>query len=251
MAQITEEPSDDQFTVPISITLSVPLDKARQIIKAFQQNFAQQFASKLNTLSLKDMMKTKNPYLYRSTGITTCDQLVTRAFNDYVSASVETYYGPFFEAVARIMSGGVKPAGGGEIDLDIRDRGDVILYVIKSGPKGFNKSSRTRALQELRSAESRLRQDGLRVEKRIAFAYGRKRTTDREGIRYLASKEFWREITGDTNFYSKFLDACNLLAPLYAADVDVARQRLLDEAQSLFCDGDRVDWRKVLKLISG
>ena len=251
MADVASRDSGDRPSDDVARALAVSNEKARRIIEAFQRHFAKPFASKLQYLTLKQMIKTKNPYLYRSAGISTCSELVSRAFDDYVSSSVETYYGPFFEAVARIISGGVKPVGGGEIDLDIRYDGVAALYVIKSGPKGFNKSSRTRALQELRSAESKLSQDKLRVEKRIAFAYGRKRTTDREGVRFLASRQFWHEISGDERFYSKLLDACAALAPLYAADVHAPRMRLLAEAKKLVCVGEKINWNKVLHLISG
>jgi hypothetical protein len=127
----------------------------------------------------------------------------------------------------------------------------AVLYVIKSGPKGFNKSSRTRALQELRSAESKLTQDKWHVEKKVAFAYGRRKTVVREGVVFLASKDFWREIGGDADFYKKFLRMCELLAPLYRADMQAPFDALLKDAQGLFCQGRKVDWDALLALVSG
>jgi hypothetical protein len=244
-------PDEDDISGGLVRLLGVDSARSKRIIEAFREHFAKPFAGRLAEITLAEMMKTKNPYLYRSVGISTCQALIERAFNDYASSSAETYYGQFFEAVARIMSGGIKPVGGGEIDLDIRYNGVVELYVIKSGPKGFNKSSRSKAVQELESAEGKLRQDKLRVEKYIVYAYGRKRTTVQRGIVHLASKEFWSRITRDDGYYLKLLDACHILAPLYAADVAEPLKRLLIEAAELFCDGDAIDWARVLKLISG
>lgn len=226
-------------------------EQSERLVTEFEVTFAKPFAQRLQSLTMKEIIQRKNPYLYRASGIRTCEELVKRAFDDYVSASVEGDFGPFFEGVARILSGGVKPAVGGEVDLDVRSGDVATLYAIKSGAYGFNSSSFDKAKRDLNSAESRLRQDRLRTEKKIAFAYGRKKTTFAEGIERLASKDFWARLSGDDSFYAKLLDACEYLAPLYQADMDAPRDQLLREARSLFCRGHDIDWAKVLKLISG
>src|SRR5207245_3433188 len=122
---------------------------------------------------MKTIIRNKNPYLYRASRISTCEEIVRRAFQDYVSASLEGDFGKFFEAVARIASGGIKPGLGGEVDLDVRASENLAsLYAIKSGPKGFNSSSYAKARDDLNSAERRLRQDNVRTDKKVAFAYG-------------------------------------------------------------------------------
>lgn len=248
--------ASDLTTDRVADILGIAKEKAELIVLAFTEEFVEPLAVKLRSLSIKKIIATKNPYLYRSSGITSCEDLVDRAFSDYVSSSVETYYGSFFEAIARIVSGGVKPATGGEIDLDIRRHATKIaeLYAIKSGPKGFNSSSMKRAIEELNSAARRLRQDGWRTDKFIIAAYGRKtRGKPRGDIEVLSSKEFWERISNDPDFYTKLLAACAQLSPLYNANLDLEepREMLMGEAYDLFCDGDEVDWPKVLKLISG
>jgi hypothetical protein len=200
---------------------------------------------------MRDIIKGKNPYLYRASGIRTCDDLVRRVLVDYGSASVEGDFGKFFETVAQVASGGVKPAGGGEVDLDIRIDGVARLYAIKSGAKGFNSSSYDKAKRDLNSAERRLRQDRVRTEKKIAFAYGRKTTSFREGIEHMASKDFWAEVSGDADFYEKLLRACDALAYLYTADMRAPYDGLLAEAHHLFCKDNEIDWERILKLVSG
>ncbi len=248
---MAQELDRDELTLRVCHALSVDHKKAQQIVDNFETFFIKRLVDKLNGLSLRDFIKTKNPYLYRASGIKTCGELVNRAFRDYVSASVETYFGPFFEAVARAMSGGVKPTGGGEIDLDLRYNGHADLIVIKSGPKGFNKSSRHRAYQELASAAGKLGQDDFVVHKLVGYAYGRKRTRTLGDVTHLSSKDFWLRVTGDESFYHKLLDACAFMAPLYNADLEAPRRRLLEQAQALFCEGDRIDWRKLLTVVSG
>ncbi|MBI2886839.1 MAG: hypothetical protein HYY02_06490 [Chloroflexi bacterium] len=200
---------------------------------------------------MREIIRDKNPYLYRASGVNTCQEIVQRALQDYISASVENNFGAFFEAVARIFSGGVKPVGGGEVDLDVRKADVAFLYAMKSGSKGFNSSSYDKARRDLLSAERRLRQDKVRTEKRIAFAYGKRQETDKDGIIQLTSKAFWGEVSGDPLFYKKLLNACALLSPLYTADLQAPYDRLLEEAHSLFCEEDGINWDKVLKLVFG
>ncbi len=221
-----------------------------KVIEAFQATIATPLAKKMHTLKMKEIIRNKNPYLYRASGVNTCSDLVERAFHDFISSSRENYSGPFFEAIAQIFSGGIKPVNGGEVDLDVRRGDTAYLYAMKSGAKGFNSSSYDKAKRDLLTAERRLRQDRIKTEKRIAFAYGKRRETDKDGIIQLTSKEFWAEISGDPEFYRKLLDACGLMSHLYTVDIQAPYSALLDEAHALFCDGDSVDWNRVLKLVS-
>lgn len=240
------------ITEEVAAVCGLPYEKAEALVAHFEEFFAKPFAAKLLSLHINDIIRNKNPYLYRASGIETCEQLVSRAFNDYVSSSVEGYFGPFFEAVARVISGGVKPPKGGEVDLFIKLDGTVRLYVIKSGSKGFNSSSYDKAKRDIDSAEARLWQDKVTTEKRISFAYGRRaKTSMKGGIVHLSSKDFWAELSGDPNFYKKLLDVCALLAPLYVADMQAPLADLLKEAQESFCEGDSVNWDKVMALVSG
>ena len=246
-----KKPSLHDVGSKVAQQLGVSEAKGRRIAKAFDDTFARPFAAKLQSVTLKDILKKKNPYLYRASGVKSCRDLVNRAYADYSSASVEGFFGQFLEAVARIVSGGIKPAGAGEIDLDKRREDRAYLYAIKSGPSAFNSSSLKKAQEQLLTAESKLSQDDVVAIKTIACAYGRKRTTHRGGIRYMASKDFWGEVSGDPDFYSKLLEACDELRSLYAADVEEPRKRLLEEARDAFCSGSDIDWSSVLKQASG
>lgn len=244
----------DRTEISRQVARITGLDEARakRLVDEFELTFARPFALKLLGLKMRAIIRNKNPYLYRASGLRTCEDLVRRAFQDYVSASVEGYFGPFFESVARVVSGGVKPVGGGEVDLDVRVGDTARLYAIKSGSKGFNSSSYDKARRDLESAERRLWQDRVRVVKKIAFAYGKRGKTElKGGIEHLSSKDFWAELSGDERFYAKLLEVCAFLAPLYTADMEAPFANLLREAHDLFCSDNAIDWDKVLALVSG
>jgi hypothetical protein len=225
---------------------------AEDVVSEFERLVSKPIAARLKGLKLKKIIQNKNPYLYRVSGIVSCEDIVRRAYQDYVSASLEGDFGKFFEAVARIASGGVKPVGGGEVDLDVRVGDNLArLYAIKSGSKGFNSSSHAKAVDDLNSAERRLRQDNVKTDKKIAFAYGRRTGSFAAGIDTLSSKDFWSEVSGDPDFYKKLLAVCAALAPLYQADIESPLEALFQEAHRLFCTGDVIDWGKILELVSG
>ena len=75
------------------------------------------------------------------------------------------------------------------------------MYTIKSGPGGYNSSIEAKARLDLGHAEQRLRQDRVTTHKKMAYAYGRRKTNFKDGIEKLASKDFWHELSGDEEFY--------------------------------------------------
>ena len=231
--------------------ISVGIERSLKVVEEFEVTFTTPIIEKLSNLKMREIVRRKNPYLYRASGVSTCEELVNRAFTEYTSTLGENYFGSFFESVARIISGGVKPASGGEIDLDVRRDNDAYLYTIKSGPGGYNSSIEAKARLDLGHAEQRLRQDRVTTYKKMAYAYGRRKTSFKDGIEKLASKDFWHELSGDEEFYLKLLDVCAELTPLFEADTNAPYQMLLNEAHELFCEGDSIRWDKVIRIVSG
>ena len=72
-----------------------------------------------------------------------------------------------------------------------------------------------------------------------------------DGVRKMASKDFWAEMSGDADFYVKLLDVSAALSPMFQADMESPYERLLAEAHELFCEGDAIRWGKVIRLVSG
>ena len=237
----------------IAAELGISQANGKRILEVFEHTYVQPLLDQLRSRGIRQLLSRKNPYLYRASGVATCEELVERAFADYLSSSTETLFGNFLEAVAVIVSGGYKSATQG-IDIERRVGGGgtrVELYVLKSGPAGFNSASLRDAERALQTAEALLRQGGVTAEKFIAFAYGRKKTSFLRGIHRLSSQELWRRIGGRDDFYICLLRMCALLGPLYQADIQVARQRLLDESRKKFCLGSDIDWEAVLEAASG
>ncbi len=224
------------------------LELSKQIVQAFRDAYVEPLLANLRSRGVVQLIARKNPYLYRASGLGTCEELVQRAFLDYLSSSTETLFGNFLERVALLMSGGYKSATKG-VDIEKRIGNRAELYVVKSGPAAFNAGSRRDAERALNEAAKRLLPAGIEVHRFIAFAYGRKRTTYERGVTILSSSEFWNRISGIRDFHIRLLEICGYLAPLYGADLDAARQRLLEEAKKAYCaPSGEIRWDTVVRL---
>ena len=240
----------DAIAAQIAAIIGIGLERSRAIVDAFESVFVGKVVEKLASLSMKELVERKNPYLYRATGVSTCEEYIQRAFREYVAGMRWTYFGHFCESVAQTLSGGIKPEGKGEIDLEVWNRGGVSMYAIKSGASGLNASSQKKAIDDLDSAANRFAEEGIVAHKKIGFGYGRRVKYEKGGVELMASKDFWAEMSGDEDFYVKFLDVANALSPLFQVNLEVP-DRLLTEARELFCEGEIIRWDKVIRLVSG
>lgn len=245
-------PNDEELLFCITDAFGYNGHLARTVLDGLRTNYIESLNHTLETLSFRKLISRKNPYLYRSSGIQTVEELVDRALTDFVSSSTEGTFGTALDWIARRLPGNM-PATGGEADLQRISGNNAEIYTIKSGPAGFNDASWTTTKQKMLRAKSSLELSGYAVKLYVGFIYGRKRTTvdKNTGITRLASKEFWTKITGDPEFYRKLMDACACVAPLYQADVTEARDRLLLDALSNYAHGTDVDWQKVLHASMG
>ena len=245
-------PTDEDLLYCITDAFGYDGELAKTVLNGLRTNYIDSLTNTLDTLTFKRLISRKNPYLYRSSGIDTVEDLVDRALRDFLSSSTEGTFGNALDWIARRLPGNT-PATGGEADLQRIEGDNAEVYTIKSGPAGFNDASWTTTKQKMLRAKNSLELSGYSVKLYVGFIYGRKRTTtDRNsGIIRLASKEFWTKITGDDEFYRKLVDACACMAPLYHADVSEARERLLQEATLNYSHGNIVDWDRVLKTVMG
>ena len=107
-------------------------------------DFYNSLIANLDKIQIKDIIKSKNPYLYRSKSMQRADDIVDSVLKAYVSSSEETIFGNcFFEPIAIAASGGEKSLSEG-IDLEIRDKvnNKVFCIAVKSGTSVFNADSK-------------------------------------------------------------------------------------------------------------
>jgi len=115
----------------VAATLGVTAAIASDIVSAFERHVAEPLRENLAKHDAFTLAK-RNPMIYTSSGATTVDQWVERRLDDWETSAIEGHLGTWQEEVARIISGGVKPGSG--VDLQLIRGGVDELYAIQSAP---------------------------------------------------------------------------------------------------------------------
>lgn len=221
----------------VQAALGVSHRQADRVVGAFDDFVAKPLESNLRKLRGRDLAK-RNPMIYTVRGVDRVDEWADRVLADKDTSAIESHIGSFLEEVARIVSGGIKPGSG--IDLQLEDaEGVVQLYAIQSAPNTKNSGSRKADIESLKRAARPLRAHRQRVEMNIAVLGGRatSRTMRSEpDITVLGSDDFWAQITGITDFRARLLRASMILGWLVRKRSEDEIARIKSEAIAVFGD---------------
>lgn len=230
------------------------------VAKALESFYAS-LLEKINTVSITDIMRRKNPYLYRAKAMQSAAEIVESVLSATVSSSEETIFGNcFFEPLAIAASGGNKAlAEGVDIMLEDKDTNTIHAIAVKSGTSVFNADSKKRQEQNFTAASKLARQANAGYDALIGYSYGKKRQTQRGRptiYRELAGQSFWEELTGDPQFYKKIIDYMGTkpeqYLETYKESYHRASNRLLKQFTAMFCDDSgNIDWGKLVEFNSG
>jgi hypothetical protein len=222
------------------------------------QDFYRRRLQKLEKLRLKTFLRRKNPYLFRALAHEKASEIIEQILVSFIGASDETIFGDaFFEAIARIVSGGkVSDAEGVDFIVEFPDR--VLAVALKSGPNIYNASQKKRQSQEFLAVRNRLYKIHKQFDPLLGHAYGRLKTESTKDRIYRdrSGQAFWAEITGDDDFYLKLIRLMKD-EPLkhkkeYAPAWDAAVNKFTAEFIRDFCFPDgRIDWEKLARFVSG
>ena len=113
--------------------------------KYVAQQVAPRFHDKLldglQRLKLADLLRRKNPYLFKAKAVNSAPDLIKRLLDAYLSSKEETIFGDFLEALAIHVCaeafGGRKSNAEG-IDLEFERNDRRYIVAIKSGPNWGN-----------------------------------------------------------------------------------------------------------------
>lgn len=222
-------------------------------------DFYQRRMQRLGTLKLKQILRRKNPYLFKAIGTLSANEIVEGILSAYLSSSDEGIFGDaFFEPIAKAVSGGVVSPSEG---VDIAIETDTVYKAIsvKSGPNPYNSSQGKRQDDEFRALRSRLLKLKKQFDPILGHAYGRKsdRAPKTKLYRHLAGQEFWEELTGDPDFYLKLVrlmetEVIRKHRHEYEEAWAKAVNRYVREFTTDFCNRDgSVNWEALVRFNSG
>jgi len=214
----------------------------------------------LEKLKLKDVLKRKNPYLFKAKNVLTSDQIVKGILEAHISSNEETLFGDWLEGLAIFINthvfGGAKTSGDA---MDLRFVRDGVTYyvAIKSGPNWSNSSQIKNLKATIATLKRRLGTSGGKVN--VAFingcCYGQDASPDKGDYQKLCGQSFWELISGDRDLY------LNIIEPL-AQDALERNQNFMESYAALinkftlefsqeFChESGAIDWNKLVKFNS-
>lgn len=231
----------------------------REYVEAHIGDFHKKRIDKFASLSLNDVLKRKNPYLFKAKNILTSEALVRTILDAFLSSHEETIFGDFLEELAifvcsKIYNGYKSSAEG--IDLEFEKDKVHFLVAIKSGPNWGNSSQIANMKANFKKAK-RIR--GTNTSKKNIVAvngccYGRERRIDKgEYIKY-CGQNFWDFISGDEDFYLKIIEPLGFKAKEkndeFLASYSQLVNRFTTEFSNEFCNDGMIDWEKLVRLNS-
>lgn len=222
------------------------------------QPFYQIRLSRLNELSLRSVLKRKNPYLFKAKNITTAQDFVTELLQAHLSSQEETIFGTYLEQLAifvcsKVYNGFKSSAGG--IDLEFEKDAARYIVAIKSGPNWGNSMQIAKMRLDFQKAKRIL---GTNTAKTNVIAvngccYGRDNRPDKGDYLKLCGQAFWTFISGDNDLYVKIIEPLDEevmrenkeFRTEYPRKVNQLTREFLNE----FCNAGDIDWAKLLRFI--
>lgn len=226
------------------------------------QPFYDKRFEKLNELSFTELVKRKNPYLYKAKNIQTAEQFVRYALDAYLSSQEETIFGDLMEMLAihicHAVYGGYKPEEGifKSVDLIFDRGGKTYIVGIKSGPNWGNSDQVAKMKQSFKDAIPLLRAEG-NTQEIVAVngcCYGKDSKPNKGGYLKLCGQAFWEHISGDDDLYIRIIEPLDEEAKQKDETFQDAYNRKVNiftgEFLHQYCPEGVIDWIKLLEFVS-
>ncbi|GAB4485442.1 MAG: PmeII family type II restriction endonuclease [Anaerolineales bacterium] len=214
----------------------------------------------LQALKLPNILKRKNPYLFRAKNILTGAEFVKILLDAHLSSQEETIFGEFLEGLAifvcRKVYNGRKSAAEG-IDLEFEK--DSISYVvsIKSGPNWGNSRQISKMKDDFKKVKRILTTSGG-IREVVAVngcCYGRDNNPNKGDYFKLCGQAFWEFVSGDPNFYIEIIEPLGHQARQRNEEFNQAYANIINRfttefSKDFYTEANAIDWEKLVKFTS-
>lgn len=244
--------------------VKLDLAKVTEYVEKNIANFHQSRLDKVNSIQLKDVLKSKNPYLFKAKNVNQSREIIEGILNAFISSSEEGIFGNWLERLAIFINDSVysgRKAAIDGIDLDFDKGGKRYLVAIKSGPNWGNDSQVKKLVEQFNTARKRLATSGSRVETVCVngCCYGKSREVSEykaTGNYYkICGSRFWELISGEPDLYIKLIEPIGKDADIKNEEFKKSYDKLVNRLDREFliefskADGS-IDWEKLVKFNS-
>jgi len=215
----------------------------------------------LDDLKLSDVLKRKNPYLFKAKNAETTDQIVHGIVDAHVSSNEETIFGDWLEGLAIFINqkvyGGWKSGIKG-VDLEFDRDNNRYIVNIKSSPKWGNSRQIPTMLNDFSVAKRTLRTSNskLNIVAVNGCCYGKDSKPDKGEYFKYCGQDFWSFISGNENLYIDIIEPLGYKAKERNDEFQESYNKLINKFIKQFsndyCNNDgEIDWDKLVKFNSG
>ena len=235
-----------------------------EVIEYVENNISQfhkQRIERIKTLKLKQVLKKKNPYLFKAKNLRTSEEIVKQLIEAYVSSSEETMFGDWLEGLAIFINGKTyngKKSGITGIDLEFDNDGIRYIVSIKSGPNWGNSSQIKKMKNDFISAQKSLLTSNSKLNIRCinGCCYGKNKNINKGSYLKYCGQLFWEFIGGNDNIYLDIIEPLGHKAKErndeYIEQYSQMINKFTKEFVNLFCDNNGIiDWKKLVEFNSG
>ncbi|MDR0308263.1 MAG: hypothetical protein LBI42_15725 [Chitinispirillales bacterium] len=175
------------------------------------ETFHQKRIQSLDNLKLAQVLKRKNPYLFKAKHVLTAGEIVKGIVDAHISSNEETIFGDWLEGLAIFISGKVYngyKSGITGIDLEFDCNGIRSIVTIKSGPNWGNSSQIAKMITDFKTAKKTLRTSNsqLNIIAVNGCCYGIDNNPDKGDYFKYCGQRFWEFISGDINLYTDVIE---------------------------------------------
>lgn len=214
----------------------------------------------LDKLKLSQVLKRKNPYLFKAKAILTSEEVVKVFVDAHLSSSEEGIFGDWLEELAIFINQKVydgRKSGIPNIDLEFDKDGSRYIISIKSGPNWGNSSQIKKMILDFKTAKRTLRtsNSGLNVIAVNGCCYGRDNQPDKGDYFKYCGQRFWEFISGETDLYTEIVEPLGHNAREKNDEFINSYSQMINkftiEFSLEFCRSDgSIDWRKLVEFNS-
>lgn len=236
----------------------------KEIISFIEPNiqiFHKRRLENLMKLELAEILKRKNPYLFKAKNITTAQDLIKSLLDAYLSSQEEGIFGGFLEELAIFICskfyGGIKSSAEG-IDLEFEKGKIKYIVTVKSGPNWGNSQQISRMKDNFRKANRILRTNSktINIIAVNGCCYGRDDNPDKGDYFKLCGQRFWEFISGNENLYIEIIEPLGYEAKKKNENFLVEYSKVINKFTFKFakeyCDSKgNILWNKLVRFNSG
>ncbi|MGI6339050.1 MAG: PmeII family type II restriction endonuclease [Bacteroidales bacterium] len=214
----------------------------------------------LDSLRLSQILKRKNPYLFKAKYILTSESIIKGLVDAHISSNEETLFGDWLEGLAIFINGevyGGKKSGIRGVDLEFDNDNRRYIVNIKSGPNWGNSSQIAKMIDDFKSATRTLRTSNSRLNV-VAIngcCYGIDNSPDKGDYLKYCGQRFWEFISGSKNLYIDIIEPLGYKAKERNEDFNKSYALMINkftkEFSNAFCkDSGEIDWNKLVQFNS-